>query len=147
MHVSMTRQTRRKSAPPAKSPARADRSWVAQGRAQVIGMLVIGFVLGVALTSGLKGVVAGQVAGPGTYQYGRLGVALTGVSWSTTDRHHAAEDLEELAGYITDSPHQGEMTPLELVNLVGSRGWELVSVSNATDPRDDDSYWFRRAVD
>lgn len=105
------------------------------------------------LTTGLqvrvlnREVVAGPAAGPGTGQYGRLGVALTGVSWSTTDRHHAAEDLEELAGYITDSPHQGEMTPLEMVNLIGSHGWELVSVSNSTDPRDDDSYWFRRAVD
>ena len=132
---------------PRKSPGKAGRSWITRGRADVIGMLAVGFVFGVVSSLGLKAVVAGQDAGSGAWQYGRLGVGLTGASWSTTDRHHAADDLGELAGKITNSSPGGEMSPLELVNLIGGRGWELVSVSYATDPRDNDRYWFRRSVD
>ncbi len=132
---------------PGKNPAQVARSWITRDRARVIGMLAVGFALGVALSSPLKEVVAGRDASSDAWQYGRLGVGLTGANWSTADRHHAAEDLGELAGKITNGPSAGEMTPLQLVNFIADRGWELVSVSYASDPRDDDRYWFRRSID
>ncbi len=135
--------TRRKPVP-AVSHTRAGPSRVAHGPVHLIWMLAVGLVVGALLSSGLRGVFAGQTACSGSWQYGRFSTGLAGASWSTPDRHYAAEELEELYGYIASSQHQGEITAVELVNLIGSHGWELVSVSAARDARDSDNYWFKR---
>lgn len=120
-------------------------AWAAPTSVRVAAVLVAGIVLGVLLSSGLQNIVAQQPAGAQRWEYGRFGFAMAGVVWSTPDHHFVAEDPADLHRYIAKTEPQGNVSPVEIVNLIGSRGWELVSVTYSRDPRDYDDYWFKRS--
>ncbi len=131
----------------AGSRTRPRRSWAAlTPPVRIVGALIAGLVVGIFMSSGLQKVIAQTEQAP-EWEYGRLTFALAGVSWSTPDRHYGAEERDELYRYIANSDPQRDITSVDIANLIGSRGWELVSVSYSEDMRGDDNYWFKRSIE
>ncbi len=141
-----TKKTRQKPESAGRRP-RPGRSWASQGGVRIAGTLLVGLLVGMLFTSGLKRVTAESPGKGRRWQYSRFTFALDSVSWSTPDRHYVAEDLDDLHRYIAKSDPQGQITPVGIANLIGNRGWELVNVSYSRDPRGYDYYWFRRSID
>lgn len=123
------------------------RSLVAPTRVRVIGALIVGVVFGLFLSSGLGTVIAESRETAHRWEYARFTFGRADVTWSTPDDHYVAEEPDDLYRYIADREPQGHITSIGIVNLIGSRGWELESVSYSTDPRGGDNYWFKRPVD
>ena len=142
-----SRSTRGIPTNPAGSRTRLGRFWAARTPVRVVGVLIVVLVVGIVLPSGLQKVIAESPEKVQSWQYSRFTFALTGVSWSTPDRHYVAQEPDELYRYIAESDAQGQITTVEIANLIGSLGWELVSVTYADDPRGYDNYWFKRAID
>ena len=132
---------------PAGSRTWPGRFWAAQTPVRVVGVLIVGLVIGILLPSGLQKVIAEPPEEVQRWQYSRFTFAPTGVSWSTPDRHYVAQEPDELYRYIAESDSQGQITTVEIANLIGSLRWELVSVTYSNDPRGYDNYWFKRAID
>ncbi len=131
----------------AGSRTRPRRSWTAlTPPVRVVGVLIAGLVVGIFISSGLQKVVA-QPEQARIWEYSRFTFALAGVSWSTPDGHYAAQGRDDLYRYIANGDPQGDITSVDIANLIGSRGWELVSVSYSEDPRGADNYWFKRSID
>ncbi len=118
-------------------------NWAKQPRVRVLAALIAGLVVGMAASSGLRAVVAGQPEAP-SWQYGQLSVAPSSATWSVPHREHSAAGLEDLYRQLTGTQAPAHVTPAEIINLIGTRGWELVGVSRG-DKRKADHYWFRRA--
>ncbi len=132
----------------AGSRTRPRRSWAAlTPPVRVVGALIAGLVVGTFMSLGLQKVIAEPPEQARRWEYSRFAFALAGVSWSTPDRHYAAEETDDLYRYIANSDPQGDITSVDIANLIGSRGWELVSVNYSEDPRGDDNYWFKRSID
>ncbi len=140
------RAARQKTQRDGSRPRRV-RSLVAPTRVRVVGALIVGLVLGLFLSSGLRTVIAESRETAHRWEYARFTFAQADVTWSTPDHHYVAEGLDDLYRYIADREPQGPVTSVGIANLIGSRGWELESVSYSTDPRGRDSYWFKRPVD
>ncbi len=136
------------AAAPKKPRRNQDRTlfsadWAKQPRVRVLAALIAGLVVGMVASSGLRTVVAGQPEAP-SWQYGQLSVAPSGATWSVPHREHSAAGLEDLYRQLTGTQAPAHVTPAEIINLIGTRGWELVGVSRG-DKRKADHYWFRRA--
>ncbi len=136
------------AAAPKKPRRNQDRTlfsadWAKQPRVRVLAALIAGLVGGMVASSGLRTVVASQPEAP-SWQYGQLSVAPSGATWSVPHREHSAAGLEDLYRQLTGSKAPAHVTPAEIISLIGTRGWELVSVSHG-DKRKADHYWFRRA--
>ena len=140
------RAARQKTQRDGSRPRRV-RSLVAPTRVRVVGALIVGLVFGLFLSSGLRTVIAESRETAHRWEYARFTFAQADVTWSTPDHHYVAEGLDDLYRYIADREPQGHITSVGIANLIGSRGWELESVSYSTDPRGRDSYWFKRPVD
>ena len=140
------RATRQKTAR-AGSRTRRRRSWTTlTPPVRVLGALIAGLVVGIFISSGLQKVIA-EPEQARRWEYSRFTFALAGVSWTTPDRDYAAEERDGLYRYLANTDPQGDITSVDIANLIGSRGWELVSVSYSADPRGDDNYWFKRSID
>ncbi len=136
------------AAAPKKPRGNQDRTlfssnWAKQPRVRVLAALIAGLVVGMVASSGLRTVVAGQPEAP-SWRYGQLSVAPSGATWSVPHREHSAAGLEDLYRQLTGTQAPAHVTPAEIINLIGTRGWELVGVSRG-DKRKADNYWFRRA--
>ncbi len=137
------------AAAPKKSRGNQDRTrfsfsanWAEQPGVRVLAALIAGVVLGMVASSGHRTVVAGQPEAS-SWQYGRLSVGPSSATWSAPHRKHSAAGLEDLYRQLTGTKASAHVTPAEITSLIGSRGWELVSVSYG-DKRNGDNYWFRR---
>ena len=135
------------AAAPKKSRGNQDRplfsaSWAEQPSVRILAALIAGVVLGMVASSGLRTVVAGQPEAS-SWQYGQLSVAPSGATWSAPHRKHSAAGLKDLYRQLSGTQASAQVTPAEITSLIGSRGWELVSVSYG-DKRDGENYWFRR---
>ena len=122
---------------------RFSANWAEQPGVRVLAALIAGLVVGMVASSGLRTVVASQPEAP-SWQYGQLSLAPSGATWSAPHREHSAAGLEDLYRQLTGAKAPAHVTPAELISLIGTRGWELVSVSRG-DKRKADLYWFRRA--
>ena len=118
-------------------------NWPKQPGVRVLAALIAGLVVGVVASSGLRTVVAGQPEAP-SWKYGQLSVANSGATWSLPHREYSAAGLDDLYRQLTGTQAPAHVTPAEIINLIGTRGWELVGVSRG-DKRKADHYWFRRA--
>ncbi len=118
-------------------------NWAKQPRVRVLAALIGGLVVGVVASSGLRTVVAGEPEAP-SWKYGQLSVATSGATWSLPHREYSAAGLDDLYRQLTGTQAPAHVTPAEIINLIGTRGWELVGVSRG-DKRKADHYWFRRA--
>ncbi len=118
-------------------------NWAEQPGVRVLAALIAGLVVGMVASSGLRTVVASQPEAS-SYQYGQLSVAPSSATWSAPHRAHSAAGLEDLYRQLTGRKAPSHVTPAGIISLIGSRGWELVSVS-PSDKRKADNYWFRRA--
>ncbi len=141
------RRTARQKTQRDGSRPRRVRSLVVPTRVRVVGVLIVGLVLGLFLSSGLRTVIAESREAAHRWEYARFTFAQADVTWSTPDHHYVAEGADDLYRYIADREPQGHITSVGLANLIGSLGWELESVSYSTDPRGRDNYWFKRPVD
>ncbi len=119
------------------------RTWAEQPAVRVLGALIVGLVVGMVASSGLRKVVADQPEAR-SWQYGRLSVALASVSWRAPDRQYSGAGLRDLYRHLAETEAPANVTPAEIINLLGGHGWELVSVSYGNTPRSADNYWFRR---
>lgn len=119
------------------------RTWAGQPAVRVLGALIVGLVVGMVASSGLRKVVADHPEAR-SWQYGRLTVALASVSWWAPDRQYSGAGLKDLYGHLAETEAPANVTPAEIINLIGGHGWELVSVSYGNTPRSADNYWFRR---
>ncbi len=141
------KQATRHNTERAGSRTRPRRSWVTlTPPVRLVGVLIAGLVVGIFMSSGLQKVIA-QPEQARRWEYSRFTFALAGVSWSTPDRYYGAEERDDLYRYIANSDPQRDITSVDIANLIGSRGWELVSVSYSEDPRGADNYWFKRSID
>ncbi len=138
------------AAAPKKARGNQDRTlfrfsanWAEQPGVRVLAALIAGLVVGMVASSGLRTVVAGHPEAP-SWQYGQLSVAPSGATWSAPHRQHSAAGLEDLYRQLTGTKAPEHVTPVEIISLIGTRGWELVGVSRS-DKRKADHYWFRRA--
>ncbi|MHC4430085.1 MAG: hypothetical protein ACYS0D_16010 [Planctomycetota bacterium] len=142
--------TTTKKSVPSRPRARLDWSWVEKHTVHLVGLFVIGVLVGGFVLSGLQKASAEQSIGsPTVWQYSCLTVTPTEVSWTTPGRDYVAATPDELYKQITRSNPSGtpgEVTPLRITNLIGYRGWELVSVNRSEERRGADDYWFRRTT-
>ncbi len=118
-------------------------NWAEQPGVRVLAALIAGLVVGMVASSGLRTVVASQPEAP-SWQYGQLSLAPSGATWSAQHREHSAAGLEDLYRQLTGTKAPAHVRPADLISLIGTRGWDLVSVSRG-DKRKADLYWFRRA--
>ena len=96
-----------------------------------ISRIVIDIGIFVALDRGIDGIVH-----------------LSDLDWTMPGEEYVARTPGELYKQITksDPPGKpGDMTALQITNLIGGRGWELSSVNRSKDRRGSDEYWFRRS--
>ena len=114
-----------------------------QPAVRVLGALIVGLVVGMVASSGLQRVVADQPEAP-SWQYGRMSVAVASVSWSAPDRQYSGAGLEDLYWHLAETEAPANVTPAEIIDLIGDQRWELVSVSYGNTPRSADNYWFKR---
>lgn len=119
------------------------RTWAGQPAVRVLGALIVGLVVGMVASSGLRKVVADHPEAR-SWQYGRLSVAVASVNWRAPDRQYSGAGLKGLYGHLAETEAPANVTPAEIINLIGGHGWELVSVSYGNTPRSADNYWFRR---
>ncbi len=118
-------------------------NWPKQPGVRVLAALIAGLVVGVVASSGLRTVVAGEPEAL-SWKYGQLSVATSGATWSLPHREYSAAGLDDLYRQLTGTQAPAHVTPAKIINLIGTRGWELVGVSRG-DKRKADHYWFRRA--